>query len=215
MLIPQGKPINVRGARKAEVQLGTVRFKERFIIAAVTSPLISIGRLLKDGWCLENNGGTVKLVRGNRYIPAHFKRNSLCAHGSIRMLTVVDDSSTSSTLEREEHVRALALSEPLSNLGRSWIRLSENVFALRSISPQHVDTTFCISDALLWLRTTLVKHDDNTWHLDAFCASLSEMESRVAPISSPKPIAEVITIAHTEFVPPEALGSLCCSRACG
>ena len=32
------------------------------------------------------------------------------------------------------------------------------------------------------------------------------MESRVIPISSPKPIAEVITIAHTEFVPPEALG---------
>ena len=49
----QGKPINVRGARIAEVQLGSVRFKERFIIAAVTSPLISMGRLLKDGWCLE------------------------------------------------------------------------------------------------------------------------------------------------------------------
>ena len=59
----QGKPINVRGSRIAEVQLGSVRFKERFIIAAVTSPLISMGRLLKDGWCLENNGGTMKLVR--------------------------------------------------------------------------------------------------------------------------------------------------------
>ena len=32
------------------------------------------------------------------------------------------------------------------------------------------------------------------------------MESRVTPASSPKPITEVITIAHTEFVPPEALG---------
>ena len=90
----QGKPINVRGARIAEVQLGSVRFKERFIIAAVTSPLISMGRLLKDGWCLENNGGTMKLVRAGRSIPVHFKRNSLCAHGSIRMLNVVDDSST-------------------------------------------------------------------------------------------------------------------------
>ena len=127
----QGKPINVRGARIAEVQLGTVRFKERFIIAAVTSPLISMGRLLKDGWCLENNGGTMKLVRGNRCIPVHFKRNSLCAHGSIRMLNVVDDSSTSSTVEREEHMRPLPLSEPLSNLGRGWIQLSENVYALR------------------------------------------------------------------------------------
>lgn len=51
--------------------------------------------------------------------------------------------------EREEHVRALALSEPLSSLGRGWIRLSENVYALCSISPQHVDTTFCVSDAVV------------------------------------------------------------------
>ena len=202
----QGKPINVRGARIAEVQLGSVRFKERFIIAAVTSPLISMGRLLKDGWCLENNGGAMKLVRAGRSIPVHFKRNSLCAHGSIRMLNVVDDSSTPTAAEREEHVRALALSEPLSSLGRGWIQLSENVYALRSISPQHVDTIFCISDAVLWLRTTLVKHDDDTWHLDEFCESIAEMESRVTPIESSKKVVEVITIAHTEFVPPEALG---------
>ena len=202
----QGKPINVRGARIAEVQLGSVRFKERFIIAAVTSPLISMGRLLKDGWCLENNGGTMKLVRAGRSIPVHFKRNSLCAHGSIRMLNVVDDSSTPTAQECKEHVRALALSEPLSSLGRGWIQLSENVYALRSISPQHVDTTFCVSDALLWLRTTLVKHDDDTWHLDEFCENISEMDSRVSPIESAKKVVEVITIAHTEFVPPEALG---------
>ena len=127
------KPINVLGARKAEVQLGTVRFKERFIIAAVASPRISMGRLLKDGWCLENNGGTVKLVRGNRCTPVHFKRNSLCAHGSIRMLNVVGDSSTSSTAEREEHVRALALSEPLFKLGRGWVQIFRECFhGLRS-----------------------------------------------------------------------------------
>ena len=53
MLMPKVNQSNVRGARIAEVQLGSVRFKERFIIAAVTSPLISMGRLLKDGWCLE------------------------------------------------------------------------------------------------------------------------------------------------------------------
>ena len=46
---PQGKQINVKGARIAEVRFGQVVFKERFIIAAVTSPLISMGRWLKDG----------------------------------------------------------------------------------------------------------------------------------------------------------------------
>ena len=127
-----------------------------------------MGRLLKDGWCLENNGGAMKRVRAGRSIPVHVKRNSLCAHGSIRVLNVVYDSSMPTAAECEGHVRALALSEPLSNLGRGWIQLSEKVYAiyaLRSISPQHVDTTFCLSDALLWLRTTLVTHDDNSWHL--------------------------------------------------
>jgi cell wall-associated NlpC family hydrolase len=52
----------------------------------------------------------------------------------------------------------------------------------------------------------LVKHDDNTWHLDEFCESIAEMESRVTPIETSKKVVEVITIAHTEFVPPDALG---------
>ena len=51
----QGKPISVNGARIADVRFGPVVFRERFIIAAVTSPLISMGKLLKDGWHLENN----------------------------------------------------------------------------------------------------------------------------------------------------------------
>ena len=39
----QGKPISANGARIAEVRFGPVVFRERFIIAAVTSPLISMG----------------------------------------------------------------------------------------------------------------------------------------------------------------------------
>ena len=46
-----------------------------------------MGRL-KDGWHLQNEGdGTTNLVRKHRHIPVHFKRNSLCATGVIRMLT--------------------------------------------------------------------------------------------------------------------------------
>ena len=76
----QGKPITVNGARIAEVRFGPVVFRERFIIADVTSPLISMGRLLKDGWDLENNAdGTMSLARKHRRRPVHFKRDSLCA----------------------------------------------------------------------------------------------------------------------------------------
>lgn len=38
----------MESVRIAEVKFGPVVFRERFIIAAVTSPLISMGKLLKD-----------------------------------------------------------------------------------------------------------------------------------------------------------------------
>ena len=59
--------------------------------------------MLKDGWHLQNEGdGTMNLVRKHRHIPVHFKRNSLCATGVIRMLTENTDvsSSTSSSSAR-------------------------------------------------------------------------------------------------------------------
>ena len=117
----QGKPINVKGARIAEVQFGQVVFRERFIIAAVTSPLISMGRLLKDGWLLQKyQNGSMALVRNSKSIPVHFKRNSLCATGVIRMLSSPDDPASSSTAGecgQVEHVRALSLGRALHRTG--------------------------------------------------------------------------------------------------
>ena len=155
----QDKPIVVREAGIAEVQFGSVVFKERFIIAPVTSPLISMGRLLRDGWCLQNSGNSMSLARNGKSIPVHFKRNSLCAHGVIRMLSGVENNSTS-------HVRSVVLGETPSGLQRCWIRLSDSVYGLRSVSPQHVDTTYCPSETLLWFRTTLVRFADGTWELE-------------------------------------------------
>ena len=195
----QGKPIFVREARIAEVQFGSIVFKERFIIAPVTSPLISMGRLLRDGWCLQNSGNSMSLARNGKSIPVHFKRNSLCAHGVIRMLSGVENNSTS-------YVRSVVLGESLSGLQRGWIRLSDSVYGLRSVSPQHVDTTYCPSETLLWLRTTLVCFADGTWELEEYCQSISDLSSRVLPFQTAKPVVEVITIAHDAMVPPEALG---------
>ena len=158
----QGKPISVNGARIAEVRFGPVVFRERFIIAAVTSPLISMARLLKDGWHLQNEGdGTMNLVRKHRHIPVHFKRNSLCATGVIRILTENTDVSSSTSppsgqVHSAGHVRALTLGRAWTGMGQGWIQLSGNVFGLRSISPNHVDTTCCPSSVQLWSRAMVV-----------------------------------------------------------
>ena len=208
----QGKPISISGARIAEVRFGPVVFRERFIIAPVTSPLISMGRLLKDGWHLQNNGdGTMELVRKQRHIPVHFKRNSLCATGVIRMLSenneITSPSSPSSgQVDTAEHVRALTLGRALTGLGRGWIKLSDHVYALRSTSPNHVDTTYCPSEGLLWLRTTLIRCDDDEWELEEFGQSISDLQTMVGPFNTEKRVVESITIAHTAMVPPESLG---------
>ena len=146
----QGRPINVKGARIAEVRFGQVVFRECFIIAAVTAPLISMGRLLKDGWSLQKyQNGSMAFVRNSKSIPVHFKRNSLCTTGVIRMLSSPDEpvpSASSGERDQVEHVRALSLGRALSGLGSGWIKLSDTMFAIRNQGNQHVDTTLYPSD---------------------------------------------------------------------
>ena len=68
-----------------------------------------------------------------------------------------------------------------------------------------MDTTYCPSESLMWLRTTLVRFADGIWELEEFCQSISDL-SRVTPFQTAKPVVEVITLAHDARVPPEALG---------
>ena len=171
-----------------------------------------MGRLLKDGWHLENNqDGSMSLARKQRRIAVHFKRNSLCATGVIRMLSESVDnpsspSSSSCQVQSAEHVRALTLGRALTGMGQGWIRLSDNMYVLRSTSPNHVDTTYCPSEGLLWLRTTLIKDIDGEWELEEFGQSISDLPTMVGPFNTEKRVVESITIAHTSMVPPEDLG---------
>ena len=98
------------------------------------------------------------------------------------------------------------MGESIAGLQRGWIRLTDSVYGLRSVSPQHVDTTFCPSESLMWRRTTLVRFADGTWELEEFCQSISDLSSRVVPFQTAKQVVEVTTLAHDAMVPPEALG---------
>ena len=197
----QGNPITIHDAKIAKVKFGPITFREKFVVADVTTPLISMGRLLKDGWNVSNDQDQLNLVKGKRSIPLHFRRNSLCAFGEIRMLS--EDSPSD---QDPVHVRAVQLGPSLTNLGRGWNRLDENVLALHSQSLQHVDTTYAPADSLLWHRTTLVKLSDGSWHVEEFCQKISELPSRTTPLSITKNVTDVITLAHTFVVPPEVLG---------
>ena len=81
----QGNPITIHDSRIADIKFGSTTFRERFVVADVTTSLLSMGRLLKDGWSVSHDGGQMRLVKNKRSIPLHFRRNSLCACGEIRM----------------------------------------------------------------------------------------------------------------------------------
>ena len=53
-------------------------------------------------------------------------------------------------------VRALQLGTVLRCLIPGWNRINPHLFAIKTVRPQHVNTTLCPSDELMWLRTTLV-----------------------------------------------------------
>ena len=126
----QGKPIGVHDVRIAELRFGSVAFRERFVIANVTAPLISTGRLLKDGWtvCSQGDSTSLSLQKASHEIPLHFKINSLCAYGEIRMVQDVPRSThlsglepkVTASLEHAVHVRVLTLGAALAALVPGW-----------------------------------------------------------------------------------------------
>ena len=93
-------------------------------------------------------------------------------------------SPASGQVQSAEHLRALTLGRASEGMGRGWIKLSDTVYGLRSMSPNHVDTTYCPSEGLLWLRTTLIKFEDGEWELEEFGQSISDLATMVGPYNT-------------------------------
>lgn len=99
--------MDISSTRLATVDFGDFSLKEEFIVASITSSLLSLGKLMKHGWNLQKFGDELHLVKGDKAIPVSFKRDSLCISGSIRM---VESSS-------DLHLRVVHL-QPLCSVSR-------------------------------------------------------------------------------------------------
>ena len=146
----QGVPLTVRSTRLANVQFGDVTFKEKFIVSDVTCPLLSLGSVLRAGWNIMHIDGTPHLVKDDMKISVMFRNNSLRARGQISMVSQQDPQ------DAQPSVSAVQLGVVLRCLTHGWNRINPHLFAIRTVRPQHVNTTVCPSDELMWLRTTLV-----------------------------------------------------------
>ena len=129
----QGVPLNVTGTRLAHVAFGDVVFKERFIISDITSPLLALGSVLRNGWSIIHDEGTPFLVKDERRVEVLFKNHSLCAKGHIQVV------SQAPTVLVQPAIRAVQLGRVLMCLADGWNRI--HLFAIRTKLPKHVDTT--------------------------------------------------------------------------
>eukprot|EP00435_Cladocopium_sp_Y103_P068454 s73_g31.t1 len=179
----QGAPIKIHDIRLAEITMSGVRFKEKFLIGNVTTPLLSLGRFFRAGWSICNESDSFCLVKGKEKIDIGFRRNSLVAQGFIR---VISDASSDVPVSAEEFpgrrssapgnvcggeqqdvgaLRAVVLTERLQSVGRRWEQLGPELWAMMSYGNCFVDTTLIPADQLMWRRTTLLKVNGS--HLDS------------------------------------------------
>ncbi|CAE7314572.1 unnamed protein product, partial [Symbiodinium sp. KB8] len=183
----QGNPLRTAGVRIAEVQVGELRFRERFVISDVTMPLISLGKLYRAGWYVLPDDGGLKLTNGRQGEAVCFKKQSLCIRGSIRIV-------------QNQVIRAVTdvqLGSALSSLPvGTWSRLGHRLFVLKNYSKRFVDTTLVPLSELMWKRTTIVRRG-GVWSLVEFNEDISSLDDRTALFEDSESIEQVITFAHS------------------
>ncbi|CAE7215048.1 unnamed protein product [Symbiodinium sp. CCMP2456] len=190
-----GRPLKSKGIRIAEVQIGSLRFKERFLVGGVTCPLLSLGKLYKAGFyvipCASSSSGFI-LTNGDVREPVKLKRQSLCATGNVCVL--------------HEQPSAV-LRNPLNQLDGSggWQRIGHRCYALLSFQQSYVDTTLLPLSELLWFRTTLVRRGGE-WSLLEFAEDVAALADRTLPFEH-QDVEQVITIAYDDkTLSPSQLG---------
>ena len=195
----QGNPLRTAGVRVAEIQVGQLKFKERFIVSDVTMPLISLGKLYRSGWYVAPTDSGLVLTDGQRREPVSFRKQSLCVQGTIRVIS-------------EEHaagfraVTNVTLQPALLRLKAGWHRLASRVYAMKCFSKKHIDTTMIPLSELLWKRTTLVCRG-GVWELVEFAEDIAGMSDRTALFDEADSVEQVITVAHDQGdLPPAEMG---------
>ena len=100
----QGKGIRTFGRKRAQVELChssgrcDALLEDDFVVASVSSPLISLGRLTRRGWRIGTStttatGMILRSPDGDVEVPIHYKKNSLAVEGVVRAVEQVEGES--------------------------------------------------------------------------------------------------------------------------
>ena len=195
----RGNPLRTAGVGVAEIQVGELKFKERFIGSDVTMPLISLGKLYRAGCYVAPKNDGLFLTDGKKREPVSFHKRSLCVQGIIRVLSQGEPKEFKA-------VTNVTWQPVLLRLKDAWHRLGSRVCAMKCFSNKRIDTTLVPPSELLWKRTTLVCRG-GAWKLVEFAEDISGVSDRTALFDEPNTVEQVITIAHDQSdLPPAESG---------
>ena len=190
----QGHPMKVQGRRLVDLAFGSTIIREEFLVAPVSAPLLSVGKLLKHGWNIGSVNGQMSLWKDKTVIPTEFVRNSLCVQAEIRAVKAVGSECI-----------PVKLGAVLSGLGAGWAQLSDGVWAVKVFGSNYMDVPSNLPRESVDRRTTLIYVSDKWWLVE-FTEKLSEKETIDEPIEYLDFPTDVITIAHKGYQHAGVLG---------
>ncbi|CAE7512900.1 unnamed protein product [Symbiodinium natans] len=199
----QGGSMKVHQERNVEFILTArdqepVLIKERCIVADVVQPILSMGRLIHQGWFPSKDSEGLHLCheRGSIEVPVGFKGHSLVVDAVIRRIDGEDV---------EQHVRAYTanVSEDLSSMSFGWQIMASGHLAWRGMSERFVDPTYMTPENRLMFRTTLVRQAGR-WIVLEQCVDISELDDLEAQ-AVPNP-CEMIVVMSSSAEPTAEFG---------
>ena len=166
---------------------------------------MSLGRLLRQGWSIEQRHGGLCLCNDPEAveIPISFRRNSLVVQASVHMVEASEPGAEVKPVVAER-VR-VKLNFPVEHVSGQWDFLNSGDPAILTTSMSFVDPSPKMGIQLWRLRTTIIKIGEQ-WELCEFqeplkfCESLEEL---LPGVIMPVP---VLTIMHRKETTLEQLG---------
>ena len=140
----QGSPLHVHSTRFAKVTFGDVTLKERLLVTDVGIPILALGHLVRAGWSLQSNGQERYLMKGHKYFQVGFKRSSLCAVGSINVISNNDAElidvrkSTSGNVSDAREDGADNGHDEVETSGARFVAFKEAALDKKEIPEEHV-----------------------------------------------------------------------------
>ena len=176
LLDAQGKQIGVSDVRDIVFQFHTedgslIQIKDRAHFSeAVSHPIISYGKWLRNGWgSTPGDDGSFLAHYSGHKVPVGFKQNSLVLQGHVRVIA---------------SVRAIELDIPKSwkALQNGWYDLPDGAPICSSPAHTFVDASQNVFVHEWPYRTIVAMNDRGQWFVIELCKKLFYMEDREQPI---------------------------------